>query len=135
MTVGENIKKFRIARNLTQKDLGKLTGTTQQMIAQYENNRRNPKIETLDKIAQALHTTVEELSNYTWYFGKYEIPTSDLVEDISIVNVYYNRLNHLGKLEAIKRMAELGEIKKYTDPDTPDQDAAEAADPDQSTKK
>lgn len=31
-------------------------------------------------------------------------------------------------------MAELGEIKKYTDPDTPDQDAAEAADPDQSTK-
>nr|DAX08441.1 MAG TPA: hypothetical protein [Caudoviricetes sp.] len=30
LTIGENIRKFRVQCNLTQKELGKLIGTTQQ---------------------------------------------------------------------------------------------------------
>ena len=31
----------------------------------------------------------------------------------------YSELNNIGKKEAIKRVSELTEIKKYTEPDTP----------------
>ena len=147
LTVGDRIKQYRISNNLTQKELGKLIGTTQQMIAQYENNRRKPKIETLDKIAQALHTSIESLCRRTYYFGPTEFFPMH-VEKIPVINSYYNKLNHLGKMEAIKRVSELVEIKKYTDPDipnqdiniaeapaTPNQDTAEATQPDQNAKK
>ena len=128
LTTGENIRKFRTELKLTQKELGKAIGTTQQMIAQYENGQRNPKIETLNKIAKALHTTIEELSNHTRSFYEFNIPTTELLnmyldekdfEEQQRMQAYYNILNHEGKQEAIKRVSELTEIKKYTEPDTP----------------
>lgn len=126
LTTGENIRKFRTELKLTQKELGKAIGTTQQMIAQYENGQRNPKIETLNKIAKALHTTTEELSNHTMSLYEFNMPTSELLnmfldekdfEERQRLQAYYGLLNHEGKQEAIKRVSELTEIKKYTDPD------------------
>lgn len=52
--IGENIKKYRLEANLTQKDLAKSVGTSQSMIAQYENSVRKPGIERLKKIADSL---------------------------------------------------------------------------------
>lgn len=126
LTTGKNIRKFRTELKLTQKELGKAIGTTQQMIAQYENGQRNPKIETLNKIAKALHTTTEELSNHTMSLYEFNMPTSELLnmfldekdfEERQRLQAYYGLLNHEGKQEAIKRVSELTEIKKYTDPD------------------
>lgn len=54
MTVGQNIKKYRKKRGLTQRELADILETTQQNLAQYENDKRNPKIETIDRIAAAL---------------------------------------------------------------------------------
>lgn len=61
MTIGDNIKRLRNSKNITQKELAERLGTSQQNLAQYENGKRNPKIETLQKIATALDVTVEEL--------------------------------------------------------------------------
>ena len=54
MTIGEKIKIIRKKNRLTQKELGDKLGVSYQMIAQYENGKRNPKIETVQKIADAL---------------------------------------------------------------------------------
>lgn len=49
-----NIRKYRTEKGLSQRQLGELVGMTQQQIAQYENGKRKPKLETLDKLAKAL---------------------------------------------------------------------------------
>lgn len=54
MTTGERIKRARKEAGLTQKALGERMGVAPQTIAQWENNLRNPKSETLQKIADAL---------------------------------------------------------------------------------
>jgi Predicted transcriptional regulator with C-terminal CBS domains len=53
-TIGKNIRKLRKAKNITQKELGRLIGVSESQIGQYEKGYRNPKLETLKKIARAL---------------------------------------------------------------------------------
>lgn len=60
MTTGELIKKARVNAGLTQKELSDRIGVSYQMIQAWENNRRNPKIESLQKIADALNVDVSE---------------------------------------------------------------------------
>ncbi len=61
MTVGENIRRLRKEKGLTQKQLGNLCGINEANIRKYELGGANPKIETLDKIASVLETTTDEL--------------------------------------------------------------------------
>ena len=63
MTVGENIRRIRLERNLTQKQLGELLGTSEAYIRAYESGRRNPKPATLKKIADVLDVNSEVLEN------------------------------------------------------------------------
>ena len=55
MENGKNIKAARIYRGLTQQKLGELCGLATGTIQQYELNKRNPKIEQVAKIADALN--------------------------------------------------------------------------------
>jgi transcriptional regulator with XRE-family HTH domain len=55
--IGENIKKIRIEKGLTQKQLGDLCGMKDSQIRRYENGRANPKYETIEKIAKALNVS------------------------------------------------------------------------------
>lgn len=61
MTIGERIKTTRKAQGLSQQQLGKLLGVSSSMIGQYEIGHRNPKLETLERIADALSVTVPYL--------------------------------------------------------------------------
>lgn len=61
MTVGERIRSLRKSAGLTQKELGQKLGVSASMIGQYETNLRNPKFETLKKIAAVLNINVTEL--------------------------------------------------------------------------
>lgn len=55
MTIGENIKRIRKEKNMTQRELGEsLGGISQQQIGQWETGKANPKFETIIKIAYAL---------------------------------------------------------------------------------
>lgn len=69
MTIGERIRNLRKTRNLTQKQLGELSGIAEPTIRRYELGKLNPKYETIKKIAVALQTTPEFLmgsqGNYT----------------------------------------------------------------------
>ncbi len=59
--IGENIKRIRKEKGYFQKQLAEKLGTTPQNLAQYENGKRIPKIETLIKIAEALDCEVSDI--------------------------------------------------------------------------
>lgn len=63
MTVGENIRRIRQERGLTLKQLGSMVGVSEAYIRAYESGRRNPKLKSLEALAQALAVNVEVLTN------------------------------------------------------------------------
>ena len=59
--INHRIKELRKERALTQRELGELSGMSGQMIRNYESGYRTPKIENLQKIADALSVSIEDL--------------------------------------------------------------------------
>ena len=132
MALGNNIKRIRIARRLTQKQLGELCGINEAQIRRYELGGKNskPKIETLQKIANALNVSLDELDP-TIAIGKAVLETPGVLTDIEkILNTLvdasetlllnklvtdFDKLNPSGKEEACKRVNELTQISHYTD--------------------
>ena len=52
--IADQVAQQRVARNLSQRELAELVGTTQSAIARLERGGRPPRIDTLLKIAEAL---------------------------------------------------------------------------------
>lgn len=165
MDFGENMKRIRKSRKLSQRALGDILGIRQQSVAQYEKSQNAPKFETVQKIANALevpvsilygdnvipaesfHSMVDQVMNmknepisaedskkakltikipeglkYSLIevMDKITDPRdSDLIR-MQLLTCYDNRLNDAGKAEALKRVEELAEIKKYSQ--VPDSD-------------
>lgn len=61
MGIGNNIREFRLKNGLTQKQLGERCGMADSAIRRYELEKANPKIETLQKIADALNVSIADL--------------------------------------------------------------------------
>lgn len=67
MNFGDKLRKERRKKGMSQKELGYKLGVSQAMIAQYEKGDRNPKKETIEKIAKALDVNVVSLVGYEDY--------------------------------------------------------------------
>ena len=52
--VGRNVRRARIEQGLTQEELAERAGTSQFYISSLEAGRRNPTVETVVALAQAL---------------------------------------------------------------------------------
>ena len=61
MTTGDRIKDARKKRGWTQAELADKLGISYVGVSQWENNQRNPKLETLRQIANALEVPVSSL--------------------------------------------------------------------------
>jgi len=61
MTIGENIKRLREAKNMTQEDLAQILDVTSSNISQIESGDRGLNISKAQKLAQALNTNLDEL--------------------------------------------------------------------------
>lgn len=61
MNIGNNIKRVRTNKKVSQKDFAIAIDMPISTLANYENNHREPNIETLTKIAEALGIPVSEL--------------------------------------------------------------------------
>ncbi len=59
--VGENIKKHREAKGISQETLAEALSVTRQTVSSWETGRTEPDLDTLHRIAQVLEVTVEEL--------------------------------------------------------------------------
>ncbi len=64
-TVGTNIKRIRKEKGLTQKQLANLCNPpmADSAIRRYENNKANPKLETITKIAEALGVSLSDIKD------------------------------------------------------------------------
>ncbi len=138
MSIGDNIKRLRNEKGLTQKQLGDLCGMADSAIRRYENGGSNPKFGTVQKIAAALQVSVSELYPAEINAREIEIKEhqkeqllevlriicgKDEIEDDRIVIrtessqedllAAYSKLNFPGRYEALKRVKELTEIPKY----------------------
>lgn len=130
----EKMREERKKRGLSQKELGKKIGMSQQMIAQYENGNRNPKRETIEKIANALEVPTSELTGYNdtisvidLFSGARGLCTDDMrtitrelyeivvsEEDTkSKLLSSYNKLNEKGQEKAIEQVELLTKIEEY----------------------
>ena len=59
--LGENLKKLRLKKKLSQGDLAKKLDVDRAYISNIENGRMNPTLSTLEKIAGALRVSSSEL--------------------------------------------------------------------------
>ena len=86
--VGNNIKKIRKERNISQKDMAKRLSMPSSTYSNYENNNREPNAQTLKKIASILNVDISEFLNISTSQNK----TSEkyLSDDINTIKVIEN---------------------------------------------
>lgn len=58
LNIGKKLKKLRNNNGYTLKQLSEICGLSISFISDIENNRRNPSIENLNKLADALDVSV-----------------------------------------------------------------------------
>ena len=61
VTIGDNIRKYRKKKNLTQKELGDIVRISNTYLSDMEIGRTNPSIKTLKRIAQGLEISYVDL--------------------------------------------------------------------------
>lgn len=141
MNIGQKIKEVRKQKSLTQKELGKRAGISQQQIAQYENGKLKPKIETISKIADALDAPKNLFYDNLDSLEKGEIVKNDLIDIIKNLNLevesitdkggsiekvlskavekkrsyirLYDQLNNMGQSKALEQVELLTKIPEY----------------------
>lgn len=59
--LGANIKKFRLAKNMSQGDLCRKLQVDRAYMSNLENGKKNPTLATIEKVAKALNVTVADL--------------------------------------------------------------------------
>lgn len=59
--LGENIRKIRLAKNMTQGDLCNKIGTDVAYLSNVESGKKNPTLATIDRIARALGVSISRL--------------------------------------------------------------------------
>ena len=132
-TIGENIKKFRKAKGMTQKELANKCGMAEITIRQYETGKREPRYEQQEIICEALEIsmialvsgTSDEGDNIMFLAGMQDVlnmaesvngNTEQLEELIDLkmrLLSNYDILNILGQKKAIEHVEMLAKIPEY----------------------
>ena len=69
MTIGEAIKDARIKAGVTQAELAERLGISPQAVSQYERGKKNPRLSTIQKFADALGIDVSDLLDVVKIFS------------------------------------------------------------------
>lgn len=121
MTVGENIKRIRKKKGLTQRRLGELCGINEANIRKYESGKQNPKIETLARIASALNVDTYDLIEIPFkpFTNSDDFqPHPDknkILNDVYLMDLLdaFNELNLNGKQCAVSQVQLVASIPEY----------------------
>ncbi|SNR85493.1 Helix-turn-helix [Anaerovirgula multivorans] len=84
MNIGHKIRELRKENKLTLKELSKKTDLSISFISDIENERRNPRLDNLRKIASALNVEVSELLGESESFIIKENPSNYTVDELEI---------------------------------------------------
>mgnify|MGYP000327649319 FL=1 len=129
--IGENIKRVREKKGMTQKELAEKCNLATITIRQYESGKREPKTRTLNKIAKALDVYILELTidKHAHYMSILDIMAKDKAEReesqyaLEKISRYIRLLNDDGKEKAIEQVELLTKIPEYKkDPENQDQE-------------
>lgn len=98
MTFSKNLKQIRIKKGFSQKEIAERLGVSQPSYAQYENGKRNPKLETIQKIAHALDV------NPLVLIGQIsETLSDDLRAEPNIEKAYFDIFKYIyGKIDIVQ---------------------------------
>ena len=132
MTFGDTLRDLRQQRGMTQKELGNTLGVSAQMIAQYENGKRKPKLGTLQQIAASLNVPTDYFLNRYDGFQLTDIELNNRARNSfeNLLTLYRNARDN-AKEEVIFLTAEIQDLderiekleKKLREkPDTTDSD-------------
>lgn len=66
-TIGENLKRLRKEKGLSQRALAQLSGVTHSQIANYETGKAKPSLDTLRKLGKGLQLSIFEMVPYEEY--------------------------------------------------------------------
>lgn len=116
----EKIKKIRQSKGLTQEQLGALCDPPMagSAIRRYENNKSNPKIQTLQKIAKALEVPVNSIRSDgdLWADDMISAVSNTLVkpmDDLARLQDSFMKLNDEGRNKANEYVDDLTKIPQY----------------------
>ncbi|SIQ88477.1 helix-turn-helix domain-containing protein [Domibacillus enclensis] len=84
--LGERLKSLRKERKLTQEELGKRVNVTKVSISGYENGKRSPDTETLQKLADFFDVSTDYLLGRSEHKTTVEIEKSEPTDSLSIIN-------------------------------------------------
>ncbi len=88
MTTGQRIRAARKRAGLTQADLASKLGIPYQSIGQWERDVRNPKYETLQRIADALETPLSGLLSGPEKYLSPQVQTVFIKRFLDVLNTY-----------------------------------------------
>ena len=127
MTVSENIRYFRKERGYTQKQLSELAGIATITLQQYELEKREPKLENLQKIAEALGIPIaalldidetDQALNTLSDFKNVDVKQTQYPDMFNLKELEpYFSLNRKGKDKALSYIDDLAKLPEYTSDD------------------
>lgn len=119
MSIGKRIRNLRIDAGLTQKQLAEISGLAEITIRQYENGKREPKLQALMKISNALDVAII-----------YFLDDDNLDNDTIDILMTQQRLNHMrlpNELSAFLTHNEIYLLSLYRELNEIGQERADAA--------
>lgn len=119
MTIGENIRQARKKAGLTQRQLAEKSGVATITLQQYERGVREPKLDTIAKIARAMNLFASDLiSGDQWQ--NVDMTFTDTTERYGQETPQYYRmieafstLNHTGAEKAAIAVEDLSKVPEY----------------------
>ncbi|WP_394772143.1 helix-turn-helix domain-containing protein [Mucilaginibacter sp.] len=86
MNIGEQIKKIRTAKNLSQKEVALALEMDQAQFSRIENGKTDPAFSTIEKIAKALGVGLTELVNADDIFAEVNSYDKSVIEKMALVD-------------------------------------------------
>lgn len=109
LTLGQRIVYFRKKAGIRQTDLAAIVGIKQSALSYYEKDRREPSVEVIRKISQALNITGDTLLGLE--------PYPDLIaqsrDEYTLLHLF-RKMNRQGRVRALDNVRDLSEVPKYS---------------------
>ena len=86
MNIGEQIKKIRTAKNLSQKEVALALEMDQAQFSRIENGKTDPAFSTIEKVARALGVGLAELVNTDNVFEEVNSYDKSVIEKMALVD-------------------------------------------------
>ncbi len=127
------LKKLRLENGLTQSTLARDLSVTQNAVFNWENEKREPNIDMIKKIADYFDITLaylldgevtpltendKEPEKRRKFHSQDRIEVNNWNKELELLN-HFRKLNSSGEDEAIKRVSELTELSRYIRQDKP----------------